>query len=208
MSAQPLPVSPEESTTMPPLRLSTMTSVFAFACAAVSSASAEENSVSPKDWGSRAPAGVRAFPDSAPSATPTAPARAEMEGLALLAHRAYANPLVAESLEEFEELDEEAAEMEVAPPGAEVKRAARRILTALAREFPRYYLVSPGDRGDICIQASAGMGKGRGVLVVCDEDGVVCFVTMDGNNRRARYDREAAKNLPDEFMRAAMRQLG
>ena len=119
-----------------------------------------------------------------------------------------ANPLVAESLEEFEQIDEEAAEMEVDPPSPEVKRAARRILTALAREFPRYYLVSPGDNRDVTIQASAGMGKGRGVLVVCDEEGTACLVTMNGKNRRARYDREEAKNLPDDFMRAAMRQLG
>ena len=119
-----------------------------------------------------------------------------------------ANPLVAESLEEFEQIDEEAAEMEVDPPSPEVKRAARQILTALAREFPRYYLVSPGDNRDVTIQASAGMGKGRGVLVVCDEEGTACLVTMNGKNRRARYDREEAKNLPDDFMRAAMRQLG
>ena len=138
----------------------------------------------------------------------TALSRAESERAAPLAREACANPMVAESWREFEEIDEEAAEMEVEPPGKEVKKVARRILTTLAREFPRYYLVSPGEKRDITIQASAGMGKGRGVLIVCDEDGVACFVTMNGRNRRARYDHEEAKNLPDDFIRAAMRQLG
>ena len=69
-------------------------------------------------------------------------------------------------------------------------------------------MVSPGEGREITIQASVGMGKGRGVLIVCDPDGVACFVTMDGKNRRARYDHSMAEDLPDDFIRTAMRQLG
>ena len=122
-------------------------------------------------------------------------------------HNSSADSLVAESFKEFEQIDEEAAEMEVPPPGEGVKKTARRILAALAREFPRYYLVSPGDNRDVTIQASAGMGKGRGVLIVCDGDGVACFVTMNGKNSRRRYDTKAAKNLPNKFIRTAIRNL-
>ena len=117
------------------------------------------------------------------------------------------NPLVAESLKEFEGLDEEAADLGVAPPAPNVREAARRILDGLLREFPRYYAVSPGEGREVAIQASAGMGKGRGVLIVCDNKDISCYVTINGKNRRACYDREEAKNLPDEFIRAAMRQL-
>ena len=118
-----------------------------------------------------------------------------------------ADSLVAESFKEFEQIDEEAAEMGAPPPGEGIKKTARRILTALAREFPRYYLVSPGDNRDVTIQASAGMGKGRGVLIVCDGDGVACFVTMNGKNSRERYGHKAAKNLPNKFIRSAIRNL-
>ena len=119
-----------------------------------------------------------------------------------------ADSLVAESFKEFEQIDEEAAEMGAPPPGEGIKKIARRILTALAREFPRYYAVSPGEGSEVAIQASAGMGKGRGVLIVCDDSGVSCYVTMRGKNRRAHYDRKTAETLPDTFICDAMRQLG
>lgn len=118
-----------------------------------------------------------------------------------------ADPSVAASFKEFAELDEEAAEMEIAPLNPAVKQTAKRILAALVQEFPRYYMVFPDEEGEIAIQASAGMGKGRGVLIVCDESGAACFVTMNGNSRHARYDRESTKDLPDDFIRAAMREL-
>ena len=48
--------------------------------------------------------------------------------------KACANPSVAASFEELAELDDEAADLGIAPPSAEVKQAARRILTALTWE--------------------------------------------------------------------------
>lgn len=114
---------------------------------------------------------------------------------------------VAASFEEFAELDEESAELEIAPPSAEVKAVAERILTTLTREFPRYYMVAPDEGGKATIEVSAGAGKGCGVLIICDDTGVACFVTMKGANRRARYDHEAAKTFPDEFVRSALREL-
>ena len=116
--------------------------------------------------------------------------------------------LVAASWEEFKELDEEAADLGVAPPASDVREAARRVLDKLLREFPRYYAVSPGEGREVAIQASAGMGKGRGVLIVCDDKDISCYVTMNGKTRRAHYDLQSAENLPDAFIRDAMRELG
>lgn len=117
-----------------------------------------------------------------------------------------ADPAAA-SFAEFAEIDEEAADLDIPPPSAKVKTVAKRILTALADEFPRYYAVSPGEGREVAIQASAGMGKGKGVLIICDDKHVSCYVTMNFKSRRAHYDIEE-KNLPDSFIRDAIRELG
>ena len=118
-----------------------------------------------------------------------------------------ADPSVAASFEEFAELDDEAAEMEIAPLDPEVKRTAKRILTALTQEFPRYYMVAPDDDGEITIQTNARSRKQSSVLIVCERKRVLCFVVIDGKSRHAEYGRDAAADLPDEFIRAAMREL-
>ena len=119
------------------------------------------------------------------------------------------NSRVSATLAEFEELDKEAADLGVAPPAPNVREAARRVLTELLREFSRYYYaVSPGEGGEVAIRASAGMGKGRGVLIVCDDKDISCYVTMNGESRRAHYALQAAETLPDAFIREAMRELG
>ena len=210
MNAVPQPVHMEKSTRTPSSRFSATVLVLAAITAAADSPAAAERSgiLSPKGRNSEKMAAARKFLERSAEPQLTALSRAERERIAFPGCQAHIDSLVDESLRELEEVNEEAAEMEVEPPGGEVKRTARRILTALAREFPRYYAVTPGEGREVAIQASAGMGKGRGVLVVCDEDGVACLVTMDGKNRRARYDRETAKDLPDDFIRAAMRELG
>ena len=118
-----------------------------------------------------------------------------------------ARRFLSEALEELDALDNAAAEMEVDPPAPEVKRAARRILMALAREFPRYYAVTLGDERDISIETDAGMGKGRGVLIVCDDEDVACYVTANGENTMRHYSHAEADMLPDEFIRSALRSL-
>ena len=118
-----------------------------------------------------------------------------------------ANPAVAASFEEFAELDSEAAEMEIAPLDPEVKRTAKRILTALAQEFPRYYMVAPDDDGEITIQTNARSRKQSSVLIVCEQQRVLCFVVIDGKSRHAEYGRDSVPDLPDEFIRTAMREL-
>ena len=114
-----------------------------------------------------------------------------------------ARRFLSEALEELDALDSAAAE----PPGAEARRSARRILTALAREFPRYYAVTLGDERDISIETDAGMGKGRGVLIVCDDEDVACYVAANGENTMRHYSHAEADALPDEFIRNALRNL-
>ena len=114
-----------------------------------------------------------------------------------------ARRFLSEALEELDALDGAEAE----PPGAEARRSARRILTALAREFPRYYAVTLGDERDISIETDAGMGKGRGVLIVCDDEDVACYVTANGENTMRHYSHAEADMLPDEFIRNALRNL-
>ena len=120
---------------------------------------------------------------------------------------AYADPAVAESWKEFDEIDEEAADLDLEPPAPNVRAVARRILSDLIREFPRYYAVSPGEGREVAIETSAGMGKGRGVLIICDDKNVSCYVTMDCKSKRAHYAL-TDKNLPNDFMRDAIRNLG
>ena len=117
------------------------------------------------------------------------------------------NPQVAETWREFDEVDDYAARNDLEPPAAATKRAARKILSALLREFPRYYAVMPGDERDISFQTSAGMGKGRGVLIVCDDEDIACYVTLSGENTMRHYDYAQVDSLPDDFIRDAIRAL-
>lgn len=104
-------------------------------------------------------------------------------------------------------MDEEAADLDIEPPAPNVRAVARRILSDLIGEFPRYYAISPGEGREVAIETSAGMGKGRGVLIICDDKNVSCYVTMDCKSKRAHYAL-TDKNLPDAFMREAIRKLG
>ena len=117
---------------------------------------------------------------------------------------ARADPDVVASFEEFDELDEDAVQMEMEPPSRAVKQTAKRILTELTREFPRYYAVSPDEDGGIAIEAVGEAGR---VLVICDKAGVACFTIINGKNVRIRYDHEASNDLLDDFIRSKMEKL-
>ena len=120
---------------------------------------------------------------------------------------ACANPAVAESWKEFEEIDEEAADLDIEPPAPNVRAVARRILSDLIHEFPRYYAVSPGEGREVAIETGAGTGKGHGVLIICDAENVSCYVTKDGDSWQ-QHSPITDKNLPNDFIRDAIRDLG
>ena len=120
------------------------------------------------------------------------------------AAQTYADPKVAESFKEFAELDEYSEELEIAPPSAEIKRTAKRILTELTTEFPRYYMVAPDEEGGIAIET---IGKTGRVLVICDEYGVACFSTINKARSRIRCNPEEDKKLLDDFIHSVMSKL-
>ena len=123
----------------------------------------------------------------------------------------YADPAVAnsvsKSIKEFEEINEEAADLDIEPPSPNVQAVAYRILIALIREFPRYYAVSPGEGREVAIQTGAGTGKGHSILIVCDEQNVSCYVTKSGKSWQQHFP-ITDKKLPNDFIRNAIRDLG
>ena len=117
---------------------------------------------------------------------------------------ACADPDVALSFQEFADLDEHSAELEIAPPSARIKQTAKRILTELTQEFPGYYMVSPDEGGGVTIEAIEDSGR---VLVVCDNNGVACFSIINGIKARMRCDPEADKKILTSFIQQVMRKL-
>ena len=102
-------------------------------------------------------------------------------------------------------IDDEAATEGFDPPSAMAKAQATQLVEALSRRFPRHYDVYPTADREIAIDARGG--PGRGVLVLVDSGGgASCFVTINGRNRRARYD--DASCLPDSFINEALSDLG
>ena len=100
-------------------------------------------------------------------------------------------------------VDETAREEGYPSPSDMAKNKARGVLRGLLRKFPRLYEVYPTSEGEIAIEAP-GI-RGRGVLILCDSrGGAACFVTIDHENRRARYN-DAAK-LPDAFVIQALQE--
>ena len=120
------------------------------------------------------------------------------------AAQTYDNPEVADSFAEFDGIDEAAKRMEMVVPGKQVKQTAKRILTALAQEFPRYYMVSPDEDGEVAIETIGELGR---VLIVCDEEGVACFTIVKKQDGYKRYDHEEAKHLPNDFIRSAVKGI-
>lgn len=123
---------------------------------------------------------------------------------ALQAADTCVDPDVAMSFQEFDELNEEAEELEIPPPSAKNKRLAKQILTELAQAFPRYYMVSPDEDNGVAIET---IGKTGRVLVVCDDDGVACFSLINGVSAHMRCAPEADKQLFDDFTRSVLGKL-
>ena len=120
------------------------------------------------------------------------------------AAQTYDNPEVADSFAEFYGIDEEAKRMEMTVPGKQVKQTAKRILTALTKEFPRYYMVSPDEDGEVAIETIGECGR---VLIVCDEEGVACFTIVKKQDGYKRYSQEEAEHLPNDFILSAVKEI-
>jgi len=71
----------------------------------------------------------------------------------------------------------------------EAENTARDILYKIQHKFPtNEYFVYPTAEREIAIDCTPEDKKG--VLILCDSrGGIACFVTIDGKNRRCRYDK-------------------
>jgi hypothetical protein len=103
------------------------------------------------------------------------------------------------------DVDDESREQGFEPCSAVAKGTATTVLTGLSRRFPRReWEVYPTQEREVAIEVRGPAA--RGLLILCDaQGGATCFVTIDGKNRRARYD--DASRLPDSFVIDAMREL-
>lgn len=107
--------------------------------------------------------------------------------------------------QELRGVREEAREENLAEPDEAAIQNAGILLPKLHAILGGTYHVYPTERGGVGI--SAPSRRGCAVVVECGPlDRVYCFVTLDGQSRRAKYCQ--MDGLPDEFINSALRALG
>ncbi len=105
---------------------------------------------------------------------------------------------------DFTRIDEMAKEDSIPTPNEKVVANARALLPKLYEILPVRYHVSPTERCGVSIDAP--MKRGRTVSVeFAPNDLVYCFVTIDGNSRRAKFYQ--IDGLPDPFIKKALRDF-
>lgn len=113
-------------------------------------------------------------------------------------------PIQRYALDTLAAIDDEAAEEGYPPPSEVAKRNAGRVLAWLAKAHSRDLDVYPTEDAEVAVDVAGA--KGCGVLVLFGSaGGATCFVTMNGDNRRARY--KDGGRLPDAFLKEAMAEL-
>ena len=109
-----------------------------------------------------------------------------------------------EALRELAEVSDYAAEDGLDAPSETASVNAARLLKAMYAISPRRYGVYPAPGGYVAIDARGA--NDRIAVVLCGSAGeAACFVTIDGESRRARY--ATARELPDGFIREALAGL-
>ena len=109
-----------------------------------------------------------------------------------------------EALQELAEVRDYAAEDGLDIPSEIASANAERLLKAMYAISPRRYGVYPAPDGYVAIDAR-GIND-RIAVVLCGSAGEAsCFVTIDGESRRARYS--TARELPDGFICEALAGL-
>ncbi len=110
-----------------------------------------------------------------------------------------------EALQELAAVTADAEEEGIDVPSLTAQTNAERLLKAMYRISPRLYGVYPAPDGYVAIDARGA--NHRIVVVMCGSVGeAVCFATIDGESRRARYS--TTRELPDGFIREALAALG
>lgn len=106
---------------------------------------------------------------------------------------------------ELRRVREEAQEDDLPEPDEAAIRNAGVLLPELYATLRGAYHIYPTERGGVGISAPGR--RGAAVVVECAPlDRVYCFVTLDGQSRRAKYYQ--MDGLPDEFIKSALRTLG
>lgn len=114
------------------------------------------------------------------------------------------HPSLHDALDDLEGVNTDAREEGFPIPSDVASGNARQLLHSMYRMLPRRYEVYPTPDGEVAIDVPGGFG--RSVLLLCESNGgVLCLVSMDGAQRRARYS--GTHGLPDGFLRDALVEL-
>ena len=113
---------------------------------------------------------------------------------------------LAAALKDLAECHKEAEDEGYEQPCEAAFETAERLIHAMYDTHPERFEVYPTrDREVVIDSRGAHQRRGRSTLVLCESDGgVLCLVNLDGVKRRAHYDAESAKRLPDGFIRDAL----
>ena len=111
---------------------------------------------------------------------------------------------LAQALEELDQVVDEAQSEGYEIPSSTAIDKAEYIIKCIYDNLLHPFQVYPMPDGEVAIDVANG--DGSSVLILCCSDGgTLCFVNINGNQRRAHYSNSDA--LPDGFMREALEEL-
>ena len=109
-----------------------------------------------------------------------------------------------QTLEQLDQVVDEAQSEGYETPNSIAIVHARRIVKRLYVHLVYPIQVYPMPDGEVAVDITNG--EGGSVLILCCSDGsTLCFVNIDGNQRRAHYSNSDI--LPDGFMQEALEEL-
>ena len=109
-----------------------------------------------------------------------------------------------QALEVLDQVVDEARSEGYETPNSIAIVHARRIVKRLYDNLVYPIQVYPMPDGEVAVDVTNG--DGSSVLILCCSDGgTLCFVNIDGNQRRAHYS--ISDILPDGFMQEALEEL-
>lgn len=111
-----------------------------------------------------------------------------------------------ESLEELAEIDEYAEEKVLPPPAAVAKKSARAFLKKVAPKIPRYYAVSPWEKGEVVVHTQSANGLRMDVFFNAD-GGASCYFIRPGSKGNEEHHYAHAKHLSYELIFSVLRDF-
>ncbi len=109
-----------------------------------------------------------------------------------------------QALDEIDRVADEARSEGYQIPGTAAIDNAKRIIKCIYDNLSHPFQVYPMPDGEVAVDVTND--DGNSVLILsCSDGGTLCFVNINGNQRRARYSNSDA--LPDCFMHEALEEL-